>query len=105
MFLETKNKFAGAEVKTDPFSLEALVAWLRTKDGDTAYCYMDNGECLLGQYFTAKGFRDPNVGSDSFNYGQRPGREEINLPCGWNQIALAYPRTFAAALARAEALL
>jgi hypothetical protein len=42
---------APLEVKEDPFSLEALVAWLEKRDPNETYNWKDcRGHCLLSQY-------------------------------------------------------
>lgn len=43
-------KWEKPEVKADPFSLGALIAWLETKDPEAEYCFTLSGDCLLAQW-------------------------------------------------------
>lgn len=106
MFVEDKSKFAGVEAKPDPFTLEALTAWLRTKDAEQGYCWSPGGHCLFEQYGESLGFGE---GSDAYNELMRG-----YLRCGartasggepFFPVAVNEPHTFGHALARAEALL
>jgi len=89
-------------VKADPFTLDSLIAWLEKQPADDTYCYIDNGMCLLAQYFTASGFSRVSVYSTKFQWhdGQR------KLPPHFNKIAIGLTmlpeRTFGAALERAN---
>lgn len=47
-----------SKVQADIFSLEGLIAWLEKQPARMEYCYLDNGDCLLGRYFTAMGFKE-----------------------------------------------
>lgn len=89
-------------VKPDIYSLDTLIAWLELQPGDGAYCYSDNGQCLLAQYFSYYGFSDIGMGSQFFNHG--PRREEVFLPDWFNAIAVRKLWVIGAALARAKAL-
>lgn len=91
------------EVKTkaDPFTLEALIAWLEKQPRRKEYCYTDHGRCLIGQYLSYIGYDKVHVFSDDlFLHGDREARNP--LPSIFNKIALASPRTFGAALDRAR---
>ena len=50
-----KSKLPQAETKADPFSLAALVAWLRTKPGDEEYRYVISEQCALSQFAETSG--------------------------------------------------
>ena len=102
------------EVKADPFSLDSLIAWLEKQPGDETYCYIESGECLLTQYFTASGYNNVYMFTTGFWHGQdqipgHAGRDEAiemgrytPLPAGFDRIAHARPHTFGAALVRAR---
>lgn len=87
------------EVKTDPFSLDSLVAWLEKQPAAKVYCYADTGHCLLSQYFTAMGFENITMGS---NYFFGVDRSRVELPPHFDNVAVSHPRTFGKALARAR---
>lgn len=89
------------EVKADPFSLQSLIAWLETMPAAAEYCYADNGECLLGLYFSEGGFERALVGSSTLTHG-RDCQHTRHLPRNFDAIAVGHPRTFGAALARAR---
>jgi hypothetical protein len=96
------------EIKADPFSLDSLIEWLEKQPADKPYCYMDNGHCLLGQYFTAMGFRLVAVGGSDFDHETERG---VIFPEKFNDVAYGdlqtfdFNRTFGAALKRARAYL
>lgn len=87
--------------KSDVFSTEKLVSWLETKPSEKAYCFMDNGNCLLAQYFRAHGFPTAEAGGTIIWLVDGEGCTE--LPDGWADIAADKPRTFGDALDRARA--
>lgn len=101
---------APAKVAHDPFSLEALIAWLRTKPRSDEYCYTATGHCLIAQYVKSLGYAECAVGTPSFDptidvsAGGEWKRRAFALPDGWNEIAQNFPRSFGAALSRALAL-
>ena len=89
MFKLDKSLFPDTSVK--PYSLESLIAWLRTKEPSGKYDYWDaSGGCLIHQWIRAKG---GDVVLDYF----KPGIEIDNIAAYGKQ-------TFGAALRRAEAL-
>ena len=81
----------------DPFTLEALIAWLRTKDSKETYCYVDGGHCLIAQYLEHRGIPFEYVGAHGYYYDQNYDSHETPF----HQIAVTKPRTFGAALQRA----
>ncbi|MBR2118463.1 MAG: hypothetical protein IJ935_07295 [Afipia sp.] len=84
-----------SETKTDPFSLESLIAWLEKQPADKAYNFCDKQNCLIAQYLQAAGVEQYELSS----------AEVASL--GWMQIVnpKAYVPTFGAALERARAAL
>ena len=95
------------KVKADPFSLESLIAWLEKQPRAKRYCYMDNGGCLMHQYFTHAGFDVEWVGGWRFRTSDK---NTYDLSLEFSDIAAALgpgPRglTFGAALDRAKAAL
>jgi hypothetical protein len=89
------------EVKSDPFSLESLIAWLEKQPEDKTYCYTDTGQCLLSQYFLSNGFENVAVGPYDFDHGSDFQYKE-KLPPSFNEIAQGRPRQFGSALDRAR---
>lgn len=89
-----------AKTKADPFSLHTLIAWLEQQNLCRVYCYTDHGKCLLSQYFAACGFKQVMV--YSAGCFEHDGRETV-YPIEFDDIAVASPHTFRAALARARA--
>lgn len=91
------------ETKTEPETLEHLIEWLRQQDPNETYCYGNSGGCLLAKYYRNHlGYELAQVGSfcvilDRCKYK--------HLPENFDLIAVNLPRTFGAALKRAESLL
>lgn len=96
---------AKVEQKADPFTLEALVAWLEKQPAEQSYVYDCGGQCMLAQYFITHGYQGVQVSPEKLYYkgGQRL------LPPHFNDIAIArgtvfpprlWPRTFGTALER-----
>jgi hypothetical protein len=77
------------EVKSDPFTLESLIAWLEKQPTNGTYNYSDcDGACLIDLYL-----------------GRRTSGTEYSSICdrtGWGMLAARFPRTFGAALERAR---
>ena len=106
MYLDEKRQ---GEVTTtaDAFQLSTLVAWLETKNPEEKYCYYDQGNCLLGQYFTALGFTNMCMMTTTFYL---IGGIRRTLPAYFDDVAhgvYGSPRrwTFGAALDRARKLM
>lgn len=104
-----------SETKGDPFTLASLIAWLETMPSNRRYCFTHNGQCLLSQYFKFSGFKNVHMFTIGFCHGRRVPkswtlkeatsvRRVVLLPNGFNNIAIACPRTFGAALERARAI-
>lgn len=104
MYLKDKLPEAPVETKPiwveKPFELASLVAWLRTMP-NAKYDYWCD-KCLIGQYLTAAQIKFTGICSRGWNdnsgFHDFPSQD-------WNNLAIGYPRTFGAALQRAEALL
>ncbi len=94
----------------DPFTLESLIAWLEAKvasNPNERYYYTDTKNCLLAQYFRAKGYKFISMGITqftAFKWGFIP--VSPRLPPHFNDIAAAEGEpiryTMCAALARAQ---
>ena len=93
-----------AETKADPFELSTLIAWLEKQPTEKTYCFMDNGGCLLAQYFTEQGFKEVSMGGTHIVHGPNRGDYQ-DLPPHMSSIAVGNPRTFGAALKRARSAL
>jgi|SRR5882672_9604510 len=91
--------FKTIETKADPFSLDTLIAWLEKQPADKVYCYIDNGRCLLAQYFKEMGFKNALIGPYDFDC---EGANSVKLPRHFNEISQRWDRTFGAALKRAR---
>ncbi len=91
-------------VKDDPFSLDALIAWLETKDPDEGYCFLSAEDgCLWARYTKDNG----GVCEEPYEkYALNGASMSVNLDVGtWRcDVAIGFPRTFGAALSRARAL-
>ena len=48
-------KWSKQKDKTQVFTLESLISWLKQQPPEKTYCYTDGGNCLLSQYFRAHG--------------------------------------------------
>lgn len=99
MFVEPQHQPITTK-PADPFTLPALIAWLETMPGDGVYCFVDNGECLLAQYFAANGYKNINMGPYDFEHGR--DCTKVSLPRAFNDIANDDDMTFGAALTRAR---
>jgi hypothetical protein len=92
------------EIKSDPFSLESLIAWLEKQPGERFYDFYDVHNCMLGQWVRSvdKKARSMDSVTDSATYNVR-GRE-VNLRPLYD-IANGGKQfdTFGAALKRARA--
>lgn len=88
---------------TDPFSLDALIAWLRTKEPSEEYCWGLVGRCLYAKYGAhVSGALESSttymLAVRGFTHQENPSKEPFEgLACGFS-------RTFGAALSRALAL-
>lgn len=104
MYLDDRAKHVSVEAPADPFSLEALIAWLRTKEAETVYCYTDNGECLIAQYFSERCDMPNALVGATFYYVEEGAPSARDMPAGFDDIAEPVPNTFGAALSRALSL-
>lgn len=111
MFVEDKSKFAGVEAKPDPFTLEALIAWLRTRTANEEYDFRgtdgQNGGCLFFRYGVSIGHTPDWDGYMQTIAGFNGGEFTARDPAfgGDYSLGCRKPHTMGAALARAEALL
>jgi hypothetical protein len=90
MYLETKRD--GEAQSSDPFSLESLIAWLKTQEPEKTYSYF-SGQCLICQHLAAHGVETPTAVYGSFAD-----------PFVRFEVAAMAPHTFGAALQRALAV-
>jgi hypothetical protein len=95
-------KWSKPEVKTDPFKLETLIAWLEKQRASEPYCFLSNGECLLAHYLTGRGYRNVNAGG--YDFAHADSTERVDFPYAFRIVAKGHPRTFGAALERARSL-
>lgn len=87
------------QTKPDVFSLESLITWLEKQPAKATYCYLDNGGCMLHQYFAAAGVDAPWVGG--INYKDSANKSHT-LSYEFVKISFKDPHTFGAALDRAR---
>jgi len=92
------------EIKTDPFSLDGLIAWLEKQPAAKTYCYMDTGGCLLHQYFTACGREVDGVGGTyiDFTDGTTWELSKSFAKVAQGKVGVTNRHTFGAALERAR---
>lgn len=95
------------ETKPGVFSLEGLIAWLRTQEPAKEYDYLAcDGTCLLDAYLIAHGATtDDDGGADYKNFYQPLANISVGDDSIEGAVACATPYTYGAALQRAEALL
>lgn len=87
-----------------PFPEEKFLKWVvrNGKRGGEGYKYIDNQNCLIGQFLKSAGYRNYSV-APSIIY--LSNKRKMYLPDVINEIALGRPHTFPAAAQRAQALL
>lgn len=80
----------------DPFMLESLIAWLRTKDGAEQYPWVNIRKCVMAQ------FRDYVAWKGSYTslLGEMGVSDPVKFECA---VTAPLPHTFGAALLRARA--
>lgn len=90
------------KTKTDPFSLESLIAWLEKQPAEKAYDYCDPWNCLLCQYFAAMGFEDVRVSENHLSASS--GEYEFSRVFNWDIANCNHTadETFGRALMRAR---
>lgn len=90
------------EVKSDPFSLENLIAWLERQPAEKHYNWDLADSCLLGQWCASNGLQGVDARDKSLELGQWDNGNEV-----FAEIALGDLNscTFGAALKRAHTLL
>lgn len=76
--------------------------WLRTHPADKEYTYSRIKDCLVAQYFTARGVDFEAVGA--WTWTDAEGKFH-KLPRVLNAVALGEPRTFSGALTRLETMI
>jgi hypothetical protein len=83
------------KVRTAPFSLENLIAWLETQPQEKSYNWHDcSGRCLIGQWVRSLG---------AIGDGWAKAYNTV-APSIRHEIAMPIPHTFGAALMRARKL-
>ncbi len=106
MYLIDKNLLPTPEVKSDPFSIDAVIAWLETKDGATAYDSYCHKSCFICRYASAVSGHAMTF-SDAVEF---IGKKTLGGQWGviayghiWGQKNTSFDNTFAGALTRARA--
>ena len=99
----TKHYEQALAPQADPFTLPALIAWLRTKPSGARYQWADVNKCMLGQYAREHGGGRDRRNGYYIGSARLPDPDHVaDSPA--HQVALHGENTFGAALARAEAL-
>lgn len=106
MYLKSKLPHADPQTAPRPAwdTLEALAAWLETKNPDETYPFWNNLGCLFAQYGQSVGLTRRNawiIASDAIF--DRLGLGFWRRSFMFDRIAARHPRTFSAALARCRA--
>ena len=103
---DTTKHYALAQEDTtaDPFTLPALIAWLRTQEPATEYDFMSTDDCLLCRYIRARGFHSATLGGYGKVYLGNTKIGQFQFEANGQGPAVGTPRNVGAALARAEAL-
>jgi hypothetical protein len=95
-FDSTPSSEAQQETRPDPFTLEALIAWLEKQPPETDYNWMSGNDCLLCRYLKANDIH-------FINYKRM---QDMESDSGWRVAsAVNGPTTYGAALSRARVLL
>lgn len=89
--------------KPKPGTMASLIAWLETKDPNETYNYLDNKQCLAGQYNREMG-RKYNVANamGGFGFFMNFDRKMERIARNYQAFFDPKNRTFGAALARAK---
>lgn len=93
MVIDMRKRTAGPIL-----TVEALVEWLATQDGEQRYEFFDNSDCLTARFVTAQGFKNVSVGGWAVSVGEHT----YELPARLAAISFKKPWTYSAALKRAE---
>ena len=94
------------ETKTDPLTMESLIAWLETKNPVKTYNFDDcSGGCLYGLYMKHHGINWADSGARGVGNSYPKATLERNEFCHlvYDLVAREQPWTFGAALERARA--
>lgn len=83
----------------NPFTVEAIIAWLETMPPLGRYDWADPQRCLACQYYQSIGIARPWTVDETLGYIRAFGDHETYF-----FIAAKHPHTFGAALKRARAL-
>lgn len=91
-------------VKSDPFTIEALIGWLERQPAEDKYNYNDcRGGCLFGLYMTTLGISWKEAGASCVVY-DNPDIYHDFRQLVYQAVATCPPWTFGAALDRARAI-
>lgn len=91
--------FKTIEAKADPFSLDALIAWLEKQPANQSYDWSRAGECLLGQWCKFNGLEGVAAREKSIILG---GAVNFSDPIYQAALGSLHECTFGAALERAR---
>lgn len=83
------------------FSLKGLISWLETQPPNLAYKYSNNRDCLITQYFRARGVPLGPMGVGSINW-EDADRLQHDLPDHFDDVAIWGAPTYGGALKRAK---
>lgn len=104
------NKSTG-KPKVGMLELDSLIEWLEQQPTDGTYSYISSRDCLMAQYFKAKGLKNVRITPHLYRAGYNPLGDSKPLPKGWERISIGLPAvdqqenwTYGRALERARAL-
>lgn len=93
------------KITADPFSLEALIAWLEMRPADEVYPFFDIYGCVMCQFRQAQGQATPWLTRGAYTGPFDRGLGEADTVNRYHAVAGTAPFTFGAALSRARAIL
>ncbi len=91
--------------KPNVLSLRSLTNWLGKQPARKTFNFFDNENCLLAQFFKAKGLKQVSVGGYEFSYSVKGAKQETKLPFSFREVGHTKPETFGNALKTARKLL
>jgi hypothetical protein len=85
------------------FSVEGLAAWLRTQDPATEYIFCSSRHCLAARYLVERLRVERSKVARTVSDLGKSYEAVFGGAVGYSRIAVAFPRTYGAALERCEA--
>jgi hypothetical protein len=89
--------------KSNVLSLRSLCNWLGKQPARKTFNFYDNRDCVLAQFFKAKGLKEVSV--RGYQFSCAGSGDDLDLPFAFREVAHVEPATFGAAHKMAKALL